>query len=25
MASCPFRVGSEIFHQEVTNALKINR
>ena len=25
MPSCPFRVGSEIFHEEVTKALKINR
>lgn len=24
MSSCPFRVGSEIFHQEVINALKLN-
>lgn len=25
MKSCPFRVGSEIFHEEVSKALKINR
>lgn len=24
MDSCPFRVGSQIFHQEVTNALQLN-
>ena len=25
MESCPFRVGSEIFHQEIMNALELNK